>query len=180
MARVTALSLRAAAREAMLAAGGRGFVRFLPSGGALLATDAVRRCGNEGEFRALFAALEDAGFVCSIQDGLLTMTPNDALLERIAYDEAFEVDWQSALHPLEALGRRWIAKEKCALTKEGKQLILEALRMSWQRPEQADIDALRARGAVMQRTGDCSGMHEAGAVLLGWCEQWRGGNEDEA
>ena len=47
MARVTAVRLRERARGAMLAAGGRGFVRFLPAGGALLATDAIRRCGDD-------------------------------------------------------------------------------------------------------------------------------------
>ena len=47
MARVTAIRLRDEARAAMLSAGGHGFMRFLPAGGALLATDAIRRCGDD-------------------------------------------------------------------------------------------------------------------------------------
>ena len=45
MAAVTALRERA--RAAVFAAGGRGFVRFLPAGEtALLVSDAPRRCGD--------------------------------------------------------------------------------------------------------------------------------------
>lgn len=49
MAAVSAQTIRARAREAIFAAGGRGFVRFLPEGGALLVSDAraaMRRCAD--------------------------------------------------------------------------------------------------------------------------------------
>lgn len=174
MARVTAIMLRDAARAAMLDAGGRGFVRFLPPGGALLATDAVRRCADEAARAALEAALADAGFVCCERGGLLLLTPKDEVLTRIEYDAPVQIDWSSTLHPVMALGARWHKREKQALTEDGRQLILEALRLSWQPVRQAQdgIEALRAQGAVMLRTSESSGMHEAGAVLLGWCDQW--------
>ena len=173
MARVTALSLRDAAREAILAAGGRGFVRFLPSGGALLVTDANRRCADENENAALAGALERAGFDCCACGGLLELTPRDDVLRRIGYDEEAEIDWSSPLHPVQALGRRWHDREKQPLSAAGRQLILEALRLSWQPAEKAQDGAelLRAQGAVMLRMGDMSGMHEAGAILLDWCDQ---------
>jgi len=182
MARVTALDLRAAAREAMLAAGGRGFMRFLPPGGALLATDANRRCADESERGQLAAAIERAGFVCTEQDGLLALTPADCVLSRIAYDGGRTMDWDSPLCRTQALGLRWMQKERRVLTQAGRQLILETLRLSWLPPHSAQngIEALRARGAVMQREGDHSGMHEAGAILLDWCDQMKGGNADEA
>lgn len=182
MARVTALSLRTAAREAMLAAGGRGFMRFLPPGGALLATDAVRRCESEAQKANMIDALEAAGFVCCEEDGLLMITPRDALLDNISCDMISEINWNSPLHRLQALGTGWIRKEKQPLTREGRQLIVEALRLSWQPVKQGKdgLEALRARAAVMLRRGDDSGFHEAGAVLLHWCDQEIGGHADEA
>ena len=182
MARVTAAQLRTAAREAIFAAGGRGCVRFLPPGGALLATDANRRCQSDEEKAALTTALADAGFACDEQNGLLAITPGDELLGAIEYDEETNVDWQSPLHPLQALGLRWMDKPKQALTSDGRQLILETLRISWQQTEQVQggAQALRAQAAMMQRRGDESGMHESGAVLLEWCRQTQGGNIDEA
>ena len=175
MARVTALSLRDAAREAMLAAGGRGFVRFLPPGGALLVTDAGRRCTNEDENTALVISLERAGFTCFECGGLLELTPQDNVLCGIGYHKKVEIDWSSPLHPVQALGRRWHDWERIPLSDAGRQLVLEALRLSWQPAEKAQDGAelLRAQGAVMQRKGDTSGMHEAGAILLDWCDQWK-------
>lgn len=182
MAGVTALSLRTAAREAMLAAGGRGFMRFLPPGGALLATDAVRRCESEAQKQAMIAALTAAGFVCCERDGLLMMTPKDALLGSISCGEAHEIDWDSPLHSVQALGLGWIRRQRKPLTQDGRQLILEALRLSWQPMKQTKdaLDAMRARAAVMLRKRDDSGFHEAGAVLMDWCDQWMGGHADEA
>ena len=173
MARMTALSLRDAAREAMLAAGGRGFVRFLPSGSALLVTDAGRRCTDEDEKTVLVISLERAGFTCFECGGLLELTPQDDVLRRIGYDEEAEIDWSSPLHLVQALGMRWHDREKQPLSAAGRQLILEALRLSWQPVGKAQegIEMLRAQGAMMQRMGDMSGMHEAGAILLDWCDQ---------
>ena len=182
MARVTALMLREAAREAMLAAGGRGFMRFLPPGGALLATDAVRRCESDAQKMAMIDSLSEAGFDCCEQNGLLMLTPKDALLGSITCEEKQEIDWASSLHGVQALGVLWIRKQKRPITQDGRQLILEALRMSWQPMKQvaAGMDALRMRAAVMLRRGDDSGFYEAGTVLLDWCKREIGGNRHEA
>ena len=182
MARVTAPDLRAAAREAMLAAGGRGFMRFLPPGGALLATDAVRRCESDAQKRAMIDGLSEAGFDCSEQDNLLMITPKDALLGSIVCEEKQEINWASPLHGVQALGVLWSRKQKRPMTQDGRQLILEALRLSWQPIKQAaaGMDALRMRAAVMLRRGDDSGFHEAGAVLLDWCKRETGGSGHEA
>ena len=120
MARVTALRLRERARAAMLSADGRGFVRFLPAGGAL--------------------------------------------------------------HPAQALANRFQAAAAQPLTGAGRQLIVETMRLTWQTPETllSGLPALRAQAAVMQRRGDRSGMHQAGALLREYCEQEQGGMTDEA
>lgn len=181
MARVMAVRLRERARLAVLAAGGRGFVRFLPAGGALLATDAIRRCADDDSRVRLTQALAAAGFGCAVRGGLLELTPEDGLLS--APDgEARTVDWESPLHPAQALARRFGTNDRRPLTPAGRQLILETLRLTWLAPDRvlAGLPALRARAAVMQRQGDTSGLHEAGAVLWEFCAQERGGMTDEA
>ena len=182
MARVTAILLRDQARAAMLAGGGRGFMRFLPEGGALLTTDAARRCAGDAEKQALVQALRSAGFGCDEEGGLLLLTPEDALLGEIAFDRPVKIDWTSPLHPVQALGLRWSRKERRPLTGAGRQLVLETLRLCWKPPQQAleGLEALCARAAVMQRMHDVSGLHEAGAVLLEWCDMMQGGHADEA
>lgn len=176
MARVTAAWLRSRAREAMLAAGGRGFMRFLPTGGALLVTDAIRRCEDDAARAKLEEALMDAGFACAVRGGLLELTPTDDMLTGLGGGQAPETDWASTLHPAQALGRRWLANERLPLTAAGRQLIMEALRLTWQPEESvlAGLDALRAQAAVMQRRGDRSGLHEAGAVLRDYCDERQG------
>ena len=173
MARVTAQRLRSRACEAMLSAGGRGFVRFLPAGGALLATDAIRRCADEAARDALTDALAQAGFACGVRGGLLELTPADDMLSALSASERTEVDWESPLHPVQTLANRFQAAARQPLTGAGRQLIVETLRLTWQTPETllAGLPALRAQAAVMQRRGDRSGMHEAGAVLREYCEQ---------
>lgn len=182
MARVTAVRLRERARLAMLGAGGRGFVRFLPAGGALLATDAIRRCGDDAARARLTDAMVAAGFVCAARGGLLELTPVDDVLSALGGEETIAVDWESPLHPAQALARRFLANEQRPLTRAGRQLILETLRLTWLEPGKAlsGLSALRAQAAVMQRRGDRSGLHEAGAVLKEYCEQERGGRTDEA
>lgn len=173
MARVTAIWLRDEARTAMLAAGGRGFVRFLPPGGALLATDANRRCADEAARVRLTDALRGAGFICAERGGLLELTPTDGVLTGLAWTGAPETDWKSPMHPAQALARRLWANGPLPLTDAGRQLVLEALRLTWQ-PENrvlAGLTDLRAQAAVMLRTGDRSGMHEAGAILAEYCKQ---------
>lgn len=160
-----AVALRDRAREAMLASGGRGFVRFLPPGGALLATDALCRATQE-QAEAIRAALRAAGFVCAQSGALLLLTPQDALLAA-APETKTVVDWAGEAYAAQALARRWQARPPLPLTPAGRQLILETLRLIW-RPRSrvlGGIDALRARAAVMLRVGDASGLHEAGAYL---------------
>ncbi len=180
MARVMALALRDRARAAMLGAGARGFVRFLPDGPALLVTDACRRC--EGGAQALEAAFEAAGFRCQARGELIELTPKDALLTDVAAPQAVEIDWGSPLHPAQALARRWMRTPRRPLTAAGRQLVIDALRLTWLPQERllAALDALCARAAVMLRSGDRSGMHEAGAILAQWCEQTEGGAAHEA
>lgn len=160
-----AVALRTLAREAMLASGGRGFVRFLPPGGALLATDALCRAPQE-QAEAIRRALRTAGFVCEQSGALLLLTPQDALLTA-APDIQTDVDWAGEAYAAQALARRWQARPPLPLTPAGRQLVLETLRLIWQ-PQACvlgGIDALRARAAVMLRVGDASGLHEAGAYL---------------
>lgn len=163
MALLMAHALRARARDAVLRAGGRGFVRFADDG--LLATDAVRRCDAE----ALTAALVSRGFACRAQGGLLLMTPQDALLRETCAEQApVQIDWRSPLCPTQALARRFQACPALPLTAAGRELLLSALRATGM-PGADVCAALRARAAVMLRAGDRSGMRESGAVLAQWC-----------
>lgn len=173
MARVTAVLLRNRARETMMACGGRGFVRF-PDRGALLVCDALRRCESEGEKKSLLDAMEQAGFVCHEQDGLLYLTPADEMFVGIGCTQAVSVDWESPLCSAQALASRWLSKERRALTQAGRQLIVDALRLTWQDKVTEGLVSLRAQAAVMQRCGDSSGLHEAGAVLAEWLNMQEG------
>jgi len=157
-------------------------MRFLPPGGALLATDAIRRCGSDVQKMAMIDRFSEAGFDCCEQDGLLMLSPKDALLVGISCEEKKEIDWASPLHSVQALGVLWRRKQKRPLSQDGRQLILEALRLGWQPMKQAEngLEALRTRAAVMLRNHDDSGFHEAGAVLLDWCDREMGGHADEA
>lgn len=169
-----AVSLRDRARQAMLESGGRGFMRFAPEGGALLATDALRRCGNAEQKAALVSALEGCGFACREEGGLLLLAPDDAWLSSVqAHETHAAVDWESALHPVQALSARWCAQPACALTAAGRQLIVDTLRLTGLPGGRMleGLDALRAQAAVMLRSGDRSGMRAAGIVLWDWCEK---------
>lgn len=160
-----AVALRSLAREAVLASGGRGFVRFLPPGGALLATDALCRASQE-QAEAISAALREAGFACKTSGALLLLTPQDALLTAAPKTKT-TVDWAGGAYAAQALALRWQERPPLPLTPAGRQLVLETLRLIWQ-PEARvykGIDALRGRAAVMLRGGDASGLHEAGAYL---------------
>ena len=173
MARVTAVSLRSAARKAMLAGGGRGFVRFM-DGGALLVSDAIRRCEDDAAKRRLLDALRQAGFVCDERDGLLMMNPADALLSTIGYDGRPGINWDGALCDAQALAARWLKRERQPLTPAGRQLIIDSLRLTWQNRMADGLALLRAQAAVMQRSGDTSGFCTAGAVLAEWCDRQEG------
>lgn len=174
MEAVIAVSLRDRARAAMLENGGRGFMRFAPEGNALLATDALRRCEDQTQRTALIAALEGCGFVCREDCGLLLLHPNDewiGMLQAKAPD--IQVDWNSPLHPVQALAARWAAQPAAALTEAGRRLVADTLRLTGLPGGRVTegLDALRAQAAVMLRSGDRSGMCAAGCVLWDWCEK---------
>lgn len=187
MAGVTALRLRGRAREAMLGAGGRGFVRFLPEGGALLATDAIRRCADDAACAHLTQAIAAAGFVCAARGGLLEMTPADGELSALcafaphafAPHAGLSVDWEAPLHPAQALACRFCRHAQQPLTPAGRQLILETLRLTWRDAAHllSGLPALRARAAVMLRRGDRSGLYEAGTLLAEFLDDTGGRND---
>jgi hypothetical protein len=164
--------MRDSARTALLGAGGRGFVRFCEQG-ALLVSDAIRRCEDDAARQKLTDALAQAGFESWTQDDLLMIVPSDVLLEQIACSSC-EVDWTSQLHGAQALAARWLARERQALTKAGRQLIVDCLRLTWQDRVVDGLRQLRAQAAVMQRSGDTSGFCQAGAVLADWCRKQEG------
>ena len=172
MACVTAIAMRDSARQALLGAGGRGFVRFCEQG-ALLVSDAIRRCEDDAAQQKLTDALAQAGFESWTQDDLLMILPSDALLEQITCDGC-EVDWSSSLHGVQALATRWLARERAALTQAGRQLIVDCLRLTWQDRVMDGLRQLRAQAAVMQRSADTSGFCQAGAVLANWCKEQEG------
>ena len=178
MARVMAIALRDRARAALLGAGGRGFVRF-PERGALLVSDAVRRCEDEAAKTRLLAALKEAGFTCCEQDNLLMIMPSDALLAQLSCEAGCSIDWDGPLWSVQALADRWLKKPPLPLTQDGRQLIVDALRLTWQDRAADGLDALCAQAAVMQRKGDISGFCQAGAVMKNWCDmQEETGHED--
>ena len=169
-----AVCLRDQARRAMLESGGRGFMRFAPSGAALLATDAIRRCAGEQEKQALIQALSACGFACREEDGLLLLAPGDAWIRALqAQATDIAVDWESPLHPAQALAARWAAQPSLELTEAGRQLVIDTLRLTGLPGGRVTegLDALRARAAVMLRGGDRSGMRAAGIGLWDWCEK---------
>lgn len=177
-----ALLVRALAREAVLGAGGRGFVRYLPPGGALLATDALARAADAAQEKRLMGALTAAGFVCAVQGPLVGLTPTDALLLRVSGEAAQPVmiDWDGPLAPAQALAVRWMKKPRLPLTRAGRVLTMETLRLLWQPEKQvlSGLGGLRALAAQNLRAGDASGAHEAGCCLSAWLEQ-AAQNEEE-
>lgn len=169
MADLIAVRLRDLARKALLDAGGRGFMRFAEAGAALLVTDAVRRCEDAD---ALIQALECSGFSCCAQEGLLYLTPQDALLRALpGPQDAPEICWEEMIHPAQALAARWLFVPEAALTTAGRQLAVDTLRLTGAPGKDvlSGLDALRAQAAMMLRSADRSGMREAGAVLAQWC-----------
>lgn len=173
MAGLTAISMRDMARAAMLQSGGRGFVRFADHG-ALLVCDALRRCKDASESERLLGAMAQAGFDCAQQDGLLYLTPADALLGQIIYTGTGEMDWDVPLCGVRALGYRLMKKARVPLTDAGRELVVSSLKMTWQDRAADGLTALCAQAAVMQRNKDTSGFYEAGAVLAAWCDMQEG------
>ena len=166
MAGVTAL--RSEAREEILAAGGRGFVRFLAEGDALLVSDAPRRGGAD----ALTDALCAGGYEAAERGGLLYITPGTERLLALCKSQPGEiaVDWESPLYEAQALAARLLGEKALELDGGGKRLVLETARLLWQPKEKVrlGLPALRARIAVRLREKQRSGLHEAGRLLCGW------------
>ena len=159
------------ARDALLSAGGRGFVRFAPPEGALLVTDAPRHCGEEGR-HAQLDALQAAGFDCRESDGLLWLSPGDALLGALfGAGRSVCVDWEAPLCAVQELAVRFGREGRQPLTPAGRQLVLEVLRLLWQEEQRVlkGVDFIRMRAATMLRAGDRSGFGEAGILLAAWC-----------
>ncbi|MDO4741708.1 MAG: hypothetical protein Q4A66_13655 [Eubacteriales bacterium] len=163
---MAAVTLRTMAREAMLAGGGRGFMRFAPPGDALLVTDALRRCKSEADRARVTAALEQAGFFCREAEGLLYLTPQDALLCGALAPSDAAIDWESGSFAEAAFAARLMRCPAQPMTPAGRRLAMDALRLTGMPGREIRIDALRAQAAVMLRSGDRSGMHEAGAALM--------------
>ncbi len=162
---MNARNMRQMARDALIASGGRGFVRFLPAGGALFVSDAPRHGAVKTD------ALEEAGFLCREEDGLLYITPDDALLSLCGEGaQRTPVQWETASVQMQALADRFLREKPLPLTDEGRQIILETLRLLWQdeRHAASGMYSLRARAAVLLRKGDRSGLFESGALLQDW------------
>lgn len=169
---MTALEMRTLARETVFACGGRGFMRFADSS-ALLVCDAARRCTGEGEIRRLISALEAKGFSVLLSDGLLMISPGEAMLNGITIPGAPEILWDSPLFAAQALAARLLKAPELPLGDAGRALAIEVLRLTGRPGEDvlSGLGALRERAAVMLRDGDRSGMRLAGAILAGWCEE---------
>ena len=170
---MSAAALRDLAREAMLACGARGFMRFAREGGALLVTDAASRCADGGA--ALCRALEEAGFICLRQEGLTLLTPGDALLAQLCSreDGAIKIDWTCRLHPAEAFASRLMREADTPMTDAGRAFVLDMARLCWQLEDKVleGLTPLRAQAARLMREKDRTGFACAGRLLGNWCDE---------
>ena len=158
-------AVRSKARDAIFAAGGRGFVRFLPDGEeALLVSDAPRRCQNPS---ALLCACGAAGFGAEEREGLLLLTPTEETLRSLNLPRAIDVGWSSADAPLAAFAARLMRRGDRPLTENGLRFAVETLRLLWQDDAhvRCGLPALRAQAAACLRIHDDSGFFLAGALL---------------
>ena len=166
---MTAIELRALAREALLEAGARGFVRFLPEGdGALLVTDAPKGCGGI-QTELLMSCMAARGFVCKMRGNLLALTPGDELLAGLAREAVCPEswDWESELAPLLALAARWMRAPEAPVGEAGRRLAIETARLLWKPRAQVlgGLGALRAGAAVLQRNKEPGGLRLCGGML---------------
>ena len=161
MAAVSAQTIRARAREAIFAAGGRGFVRFLPEGGALLVSDAARRCGD---VRTILNACRTAGFAAEERDGLLLLTPTDSTLSALcgACGQAVRItDWDEEKASAAAFSVRLTRRKDAPLTADGRRLVLETLRLL----SQDDAHILMGMAGIRARA-DSSHSHQYMRIIL--------------
>lgn len=178
MENLSVIALRGLAREAMLASGARGFMRFAREGNALLVTDAAVRCADGGA--ALRDALCRAGFVCRSEGALTYVTPCDGLLEQLCEGEGEAViDWNSPLHPAQALAVRLMREAHAPLDDAGRQLVFCAARALWQPQEKvlAALSDVRALAAIHMREGNRNGFYQAGRLLCNWCQEQTKGED---
>ena len=173
---MTAQEMRAQARDTVLACGGRGFMRFADGGNALLVCDAVRRCSDEAAQR-MCDTLMAQGFEVCIDGELMMILPGDEMIAALDADMP-QIDWEDAAYAAHALTARLLKAPKLPLTPAGRALATVSLRLTGRPGEDvlAGIDTIRAQAAVMLRSGDRSGMHEAGAMLKLWLDG-RNGHE---
>lgn len=170
--------LRDLAREAMMSSGARGFMRFALEGDALLVTDAAARCADGG--MAMRDALMAAGFTCQSDGRLTQIIPTDEMLERLCAGEGdIRIDWDSPLHPAQALAARLMREGYAPLDESGRRLVLDVARLLWQPRDKvlAGLADIRAEAAVRLREQDRNGFYQAGRLLCNWCqEQTKGDN----
>lgn len=155
-------------------------MRFLPEGGALLVSDAARRCGD---VRTLLDACRMAGFAAEERDGLLLLTPTNSTLSALcgACRQAVRItDWDEEKASAAAFSVRLTRRKDAPLTADGRRLVLETLRLLSQ--DDAHIlmgmAGIRARAAAQLRRKDESGMREAGALIAEWYME-KGGHRRE-
>lgn len=104
-------------------------MRFLPEGGALLVSDAARRCGD---VRTLLNACRTAGFAAEERDGLLLLTPTDSTLERVmrrmrAGGSDNGLGRKKRRQPRVSV--RLTRRKDAPLTADGRRLVAETLRL---------------------------------------------------
>lgn len=178
MAHLTVKGLRDLARAAMLHSGARGFMRFAREGDALLVTDAAARCADGGA--AMREALGAAGFICRQEGPLTLIAPGEALLARLCESAGeLAIDWQSPLHPAQALAARLMREEETQLEGSGCSLVLMAARLLWQPQDKAlsGLAELRASAAVRLREHNRNGFYQTGRLLANWCLEQEKGND---
>ncbi|MFR2150733.1 MAG: hypothetical protein ACLS7Z_09585 [Christensenellales bacterium] len=157
-------AVRSKARDAVFAAGGRGFVRFLPDGEeALLVSDAPRRCQNSS---ALLCACGAAGFGAEERDGLLLLTPTEETLRSLNLPRAIDVDWSSADAPLAAFAARLMRRGDRPLTEDGLRPV-ETQACSGRMKCTRGTRAARQSGACRAWA---TAAFSAGALLAGWMD----------
>ncbi len=143
-------------------------MRFLPAGGELFVSDAPRHGAVKSD------VLAAADFLLREKEGLLYITPGDSLLRLCGENvQKQPVQWDADDMPVRTLAARFLREQPLPLTDDGRQMILETLRLLWQddRHVELGMGGLRARAAVMLRKGDRSGLFEAGALLEDWISE---------
>ncbi len=97
-------------------------MRFLPAGEtALLVSDAPRRCGD---VPALLDGCRAAGFDARERDGLLLLTPTEAL-RALDVPARIDVDWDAPDAPTAAFAAYLMRRADRPLTEDGLRLVVK-------------------------------------------------------